>query len=97
MENEIKETISEEDREIEITRDDGTVVRLKILFTCRNEERAKDYYFLYENEDDDSLFCLSTSDGVSFEYLSDEEEDEAEQVLEAYNEDPMISEIREGE
>ena len=97
MENEIKETISKEDREIEITRDDGTVVRLKILFTFRNEERAKDYYFLYENEDDDSLFCLSTSDGVSFEYLSDEEEDEAEQVLEAYNEDPMISEIREGE
>ena len=97
MENEIKETISEEDREIEITRDDGTVVRLKILFTFRNEERAKDYYFLYENEDDDSLFCLSTSDGVSVEYLSDEEEDEAEQVLEAYNEDPMISEIREGE
>ena len=97
MENEIKETIPEEDREIEITRDDGTVVRLKILFTFRNEERAKDYYFLYENEDDDSLFCLSTSDGVSFEYLSDEEEDEAEQVLEAYNEDPMISEIREGE
>lgn len=97
MENEIKETISEEDREIEITRDDGTVVRLKILFTFRNEERAKDYYFLYENEDDDSLFCLSTSDGVSFEYLSDEEEDEAEQVLEAYNEDPMISEIRESE
>lgn len=97
MENEIKETISEEDREIEITRDDGTVVRLKILFTFRNEERAKDYYFLYENEDDDNLFCLSTSDGVSFEYLSDEEEDEAEQVLEAYNEDPMISEIREGE
>ena len=95
MENEIKETISEEDREIEITRDDGTVVRLKILFTFRNEERAKDYYFLYENEDDDSLFCLSTSDGVSFEYLSDE--DEAEQVLEAYNEDPMISEIRERE
>ena len=39
MENEIKETISEEDREIEITRDDGTVVRLKILFTFRNEER----------------------------------------------------------
>ena len=97
MENEIKETISEEDREIEITRDDSTVVRLKILFTFHNEERAKDYYFLYENEDDDSLFCLSTSDGVSFEYLSDEEEDEAEQVLEAYNEDPMISEIREGE
>ena len=97
MENEIKETIPEEDREIEITRDDGTVVRLKILFTFRNEERAKDYYFLYENEDDDSLFCLSTSDGVSVEYLSDEEEDEAEQVLEAYNEDPMISEIREGE
>ena len=97
MENETKEVIAEEDREIEITRDDGTVVRLKILFTFRNEERAKDYYFLYENEDDDSLFCLSTSDGVSFEYLSDEEEDEAEQVLEAYNEDPMISEIREGE
>ena len=97
MENKIKETIAEEDREIEITRDDGTIVRLKILFTFRNDERAKDYYFLYENEDDDSLFCLSTSDGVSFEYLSDEEEDEAEQVLEAYNEDPMISEIREGE
>ena len=89
--------IADEVREFEITRDDGTVVRLKILFTFRNEERAKDYYFLYENEDDDSLFCLSTSDGVSFEYLSDEEEDEAEQVLEAYNEDPMISEIREGE
>ena len=67
---------------------------LKILFTFHNDEREKDYYFLYQEGDEDSLFCLSTKDGVSFEYLSEEEADEAEQVLDAYNDDPMIQDLK---
>lgn len=86
--------ITDEERDIEITRDDGVVEHFKILFTFRNDERAKDYYFLYRDEDEDTLICLSTSDGESFEYLSDEEQDEAEQVLDAYNDDPLIGEIK---
>ena len=88
------ENITEEERDIEITREDGITEHFHILVTFRNEERGKDYYFLYKPEDEDTLICLSTTDGQSFEYLSDEEQDEAEQVLEAYNEDPLIEEIR---
>ncbi|MDY5440942.1 MAG: hypothetical protein SPG64_01795 [Candidatus Enteromonas sp.] len=87
--------ITEEERDIEITREDGIVEHFRILFTFRNDERGKDYYFLYKPEEEDTLICLSSIDGETFEYLSDEEQDEAEQVLDAYNEDPLIEEIRE--
>ncbi|MGM9813580.1 MAG: hypothetical protein ACI32C_01520 [Candidatus Enteromonas sp.] len=89
------EQINEEDRIIEITREDGITETFKILFTFHNDERNKDYYFLYKDEDEDTLMCLSSSDGESFEYLSDEEQDEAEQVLDAYNEDPLMAEAKE--
>ena len=92
-ENKISE-VSDSDREIEITRDDGIVDHLKILFTYHNDERNKEYYFLFADGDEDSILCLSTTDGVSFEYLDEEETDEAEQVLEAYNDDPMIQDLK---
>ena len=90
----MEQKIEDNERDIEITRDDGTVDHLKILFTFHNDVREKDYYFLYQEGDEDSLFCLSTKDGVSFEYLSEEEADEAEQVLDAYNDDPMIQDLK---
>lgn len=82
------------DNDMVVTADDGTQQLLKILFYFHNEERGKDYYFLYEENNPDELMVMASSDGESLEQLSEEEFDEAEQVLEAYQEDPAIQELK---
>ena len=86
------------DNDMVITLDDGTQQLLKILFYFHNDQRGKDYYFLYEESNPDELMVMASSDGTSLEQVSEEEFDEAEQVLEAYQEDPAIQELKgEGE
>lgn len=82
------------DNDMVVTADDGTQQLLKILFYFHNDERGKDYYFLYEENNPDELMVMASSDGESLEQLSEEEFDEAEQVLEAYQEDPAIQELK---
>ncbi|MCF0112778.1 MAG: DUF1292 domain-containing protein, partial [Bacilli bacterium] len=77
-----------------VTREDGTEEKLKILFYFHNDERQRDYYFIYKEETPDDIMCLSSADGVTLESLTDEEMDEAEQVLAAYEEDPKIQEAQ---
>ena len=69
------------DNDMVITRDDGTEVLMKILFYFHNDQRNKDYYFLYEEGNEDEVIVMGTSDGESLEDLSEEEFDEAEQVF----------------
>ena len=85
------------DNDMVITRDDGTEVLMKILFYFHNDQRTKDYYFLYEEGNEDEVIVMGTSDGESLEDLSEEEFDEAEQVFEAYEQDPTIQTLKEGE
>ena len=86
------------DNDMIVTADDGTQQLLKILFYFHNDERGKDYYFLYEEGNPDELMVMASGDGESLEQLSEEEFDEAEQVLEAYQDDPAIQELKgEGE
>ncbi len=82
------------DNSIVITREDGVEDTWKILFYYHNDERAKDYYFIYKDEDEDSIIVMASSDGETLEECSEEELAEAEQVLEAYEEDPKIGEIK---
>ena len=77
-----------------VTGDDGLEELLKILFYYHNDERGKDYYFLYRPENEEDVFVLCSSDGNSLEVPSEEEFEEAQEVFEAYNEDPSIADIK---
>lgn len=82
------------DNEIVLTREDGTEEVAKILFYFHNDQRNKDFYFLYKEENPDDIIVMGSSDGQSLEEVTDEEFDEAEQVFQAFQEDPTIEEAR---
>ena len=82
------------DNEIVLTKENGEKEVAKILFYFHNDERGKDYYFLYKEENPDDVIVMSSSDGTSLDEVDDEEFDEAEQVFEAFQEDPKIEEAR---
>ena len=82
------------DNEIVLTRENGEKEVAKILFYFHNDQRGKDYYFLYKEENPDDVIVMSSSDGASLDEVDDEEFDEAEQVFEAFQEDPKIEEAR---
>ncbi len=82
------------DNDMIITSDDGTEDLMKILFYFHNDQRNKDYYFLYREENPDEVIVMGSSDGESLEELTDEEFDEADQVFEAYQEDPEIQNLK---
>ena len=85
------------DNDIVINKEDGTEQLMKILFYFHNDQRNKDYYFLYEEGNEDEVIVMGTSDGKTLDTLTDEEFDEAEQVFEAYEEDPAIQNLKDGE
>ena len=82
------------DNEIVLTKENGEKEVAKILFYFHNDQRGKDYYFLYKEENPDDVIVISSSDGTSLDEVDDEEFDEAEQVFEAFQEDPKIEEAR---
>ena len=84
------------ENEIIINDESGNEKVLKILFTYENEERGKSYVFVYEegNEDDVMAFIYNETTHELFEIEDDEEYSEVEEVFDAFNEDPKISEIK---
>ena len=82
------------DNEIVLAKENGEKEVAKILFYFHNDQRGKDYYFLYKEENPDDVIVMSSSDGTSLDEVDDEEFDEAEQVFEAFQEDPKIEEAR---
>ena len=82
------------DNEIVLTKENGEKEVAKILFYFHNDQRGKDYYFLYKEEKPDDVIVMSSGDGASLDEVDDEEFDEAEQVFEAFQEDPKIEEAR---
>lgn len=82
------------DNEIVLTKEDGSEEVAKILFYFHNDQRNKDFYFLYKEENPDDIIVMGSSDGQSLEEVTDEEFDEAEQVFQAFQEDPQIEEAR---
>lgn len=80
--------------DIVITDENGNEQLCKILFYFHNDNRNKDYYFIFKQEDPDSVIVLSSEDGNSFQECSDEEFEEAQEVFEAYNEDPKIQQAK---
>lgn len=82
------------DNDIIITDDNGNEELDKILFYFHNDNRNRDYYFIYKEDDPDSIIVLGSEDGQSFFELSDEEFEEAQEVFDAYNNDPKINEAK---
>lgn len=82
------------DNTIEITKEDGSLEYWKILFYYHNPERGKDYYLIYREEDPDSLLVMASADGKELLDVSEEELAEADEMLEAYENDPKFQSIQ---
>lgn len=83
------------DDEIVIYDEDGNEFLMNILFTYENEERGAEYVFLYDNATPEDIIVMKyNEDHELFEVTDEDELNEAEEVLEAYNEDPSIQEIK---
>lgn len=78
------------DNTIEISKEDGSVETWKIYFYYHNPERGKDYYLIYKDDDPDSLLVMSSADGKELLDVSEEEFQEAQEMLETYENDPKI-------
>ncbi|MDO5330126.1 MAG: DUF1292 domain-containing protein [Bacillota bacterium] len=74
--------------------DDGTEELINILFSYVNEERGKTYYFLYRSEAPEDVIVMSSVDDENLEPVDDDELEEAEEVFNAYMDDPKIAEAR---
>ena len=86
--------IEAKDNDMVITREDGTEELWKIYFYYVEEESGKSFYFLYKEEDPDSLIVMASADGKELAPVSEEELARAEEVLAAYEEDPVIQEAK---
>ena len=84
------------DDEIIIYDDEGKEFLMKILFTYENEDRNSEYVFVYEESNPEDVYVMKYNDNNELFEVEDEEElKEAEEVLNAFNEDPKINEVKE--
>ena len=83
------------DDQIVIYDEDGKEFLMNILFTYENEERNAEYVFVYDEAQPDGVYVMRyNEDNELFEVTDEEELKEASEVLEAYNEDPTIQEVK---
>lgn len=82
------------DNTIVITKDDGSSEDWKIYFYYHNDERKKDFYFIYKESDPDNLVVMASADGKELLNVTDEEYEEAQEMLATYENDPKIAEIK---
>lgn len=84
------------DDEMLITDESGNEKVMKILFTYDSEERKKSYVFLYDEKDEENVLVFAYDEKTSsLEEIEDDEElKEAEEVLNAFYEDPKIEELK---
>lgn len=84
------------DDQIIIYDEDGKEYLMNILFTYENEERNAQYVMVYDDASAEEVIVMKYDDNNELFEVTDEEElKEAEEVLEAYNEDPTIQEEKE--
>ncbi len=84
------------DDQIIIYDEDGKEYLMNILFTYENEERNAQYAMVYDDASPEEVIVMRYDDNNELFEVTDEEElKEAEEVLEAYNEDPTIQEEKE--
>ena len=82
-----------------ITDSEGKEHLMQILFTSENEERDAKYVFFYDSEDKEENVMVmryvgELDQGELIAIEDDEEYDELEEVLNAWEEDPKIQELK---
>ena len=82
-----------------ITDEEGKEHLMQILFTSENEERDAQYVFFYDTEDKEENVMVmryvgELDQGELIPIEDDEEFDELEEVLNAWQEDPKIQELK---
>ena len=83
------------ENEVVLKDEDGCEYLLKILFTYHNPQRNSDYVFAYDANDEDSVYVLKYGPNNEVLEVTDPDEfEEAQEVFDAYNEDPKIQEIK---
>ena len=75
------------DNQIIITDEDGNEHLVDVLFTYENEHRGKKYVFFLNPESEEEVMVMSYNDEGELEDISDEEFEEAEEVLGAFEEE----------
>ena len=84
------------ERQMVVTDNEGKEHLMQILFTYDNEERNTSYVFFYDTEDkDEEVIVMRYSEAGELSPIDDDEEyDELEEVLNAWEEDPKIQELK---
>ena len=82
-----------------ITDEQGKQHLMQILFTSENEERDAQYVFFYDTEDKEENVMVmryvgELDSGELIPIKDDEEYDELEEVLNAWEEDPKIQDLK---
>ena len=82
-----------------VTDNEGKEHLMQILFTSENEERDAKYVFFYDTEDKEENVMVmryvgELDQGELIAIEDDEEYDELEEVLNAWEEDPKIQELK---
>jgi len=83
-----------QDNTIQITKEDGTTESWRIYFYYHNDTRKKDFYLIYQDADPDSLIVMASADGKELSDVSEEEFQEAQEMLETYEKDPKIQTLK---
>ena len=87
------------DTQMIITDEQGKQHLMQILFTSENEERDAQYVFFYDTEDKEENVMVmryvgELDSGELIPIEDDEEYDELEEVLNAWEEDPKIQDLK---
>ena len=82
-----------------ITDEQGKEHLMQILFTSENEEREAKYVFFYDTEDKEENVIVmryvgELDSGELIPIEDDEEYDEAEEVFNAWQDDPKIQDLK---
>ncbi len=76
------------ENEIIVVDEDGTEYPMEILMTYENDERCAKYVLCYETDAPDDIFAFRYDDEHNLtEVIDDEELDEVEEVLNAFQDD----------
>ncbi len=83
------------ENQIVIYDEEGKEYLMNILFTYENPDRNAQYVFVYDDNNPEEVIVMKYNDEHELFEVTDEEElKEAEEVLDAYNEDPTIQEFK---
>jgi len=83
------------DNEIVIIDENNNEYLMNILFTYENEDRNSKYVFVYDKSDEESVYAFKYNENGELIEIEDEDElEEVNEVLEAYNNDELFQEIK---